>query len=234
MHILISAGPTVEDIDPVRFISNRATGKLGVAIARAALEFDHTVTLVHGPLGDSVMKSVEALTKIGNGTLVSVRSAAEMRAAMLKHLPKADVIVMNAAVADFTPVKLSSDKLKKASSGLTLALKPTPDILKELGRKRRKNQVLIGFALETGSGKTAKARAESRLAEAGRKLREKNADIIVLDTPEAMGSDRAHFTLVDRYDVHDAGVITKKQLAELLMALVTPCEAHGEGCGCER
>jgi len=230
MHVLISAGPTIEDIDPVRFISNRASGKLGVEFARAALKSGHTVTLVHGPLPEHVQRDV---AKLGKSTIAPVRSAEQMRVAMVKHLPKADVVIMNASVADFAPVTHSDEKLKKAVSGLTLKLKSTPDILKELGRKRKKNQILIGFALETGSGSSAKARATSRLAEAKRKLKDKNADVIVLNTPETMGADKGKFILIDHHEAHETGEMTKKQFAELLIALVTPCHEHSGGCGCE-
>jgi phosphopantothenoylcysteine decarboxylase / phosphopantothenate---cysteine ligase len=227
MHFLISAGPTVEDIDPVRFISNRASGKLGVELARAALKAGNDVTLVHGPLSDTVMKD---LAKLKGAQREEVRSAAQMHAALMKRLPDADVIVMNAAVADYTPVHPAKEKQKKSAVPATLKLKPTVDILKQIGRKRREDQVLVGFALETGSGKTEAQRAQSRIAEAKRKLKEKKADVIVLDTPAAMGADAAHFTLVDCEQTHDAGEMSKRKFAELLVALLTPCG----GCqGCD-
>ncbi|MCW8134004.1 MAG: hypothetical protein KIS92_26900, partial [Planctomycetota bacterium] len=121
---------------------------------------------------------------------------AEMHRAVLAALPAADVVLMNAAVADFTPAKVSAIKIKKAQAGLAIRLKPTVDILKDLGRRKRarkKPLVLIGFALETGSGRTEAARLRARVKEARRKLESKNLDAIVLDSPAAMGADRAVF-----------------------------------------
>lgn len=226
MHFLISAGPTVEDIDPVRFISNRASGKLGVELARAALKAGNTVTLVHGVLSETVQKSVAKL-KVQTE---SVRSAEQMHKAMLKHLPKADVILMNASVADYSIATVSEEKLKKSNQKLVLTLKPTPDILKDLGKKRKKNQILVGFALETGSGKSEKQRAETRLKEAHRKLKDKKADVIVLDTPEAMGGEDGTFTLIDVEQAHELGKLTKRRFAEILVMQLTP---FGGGSCCD-
>ncbi|MGD0089426.1 MAG: phosphopantothenoylcysteine decarboxylase [Planctomycetota bacterium] len=198
LTVLVTAGPTIEDLDPVRFISNRATGKLGVEIARAALEAGCRVILIHGPLQDKVRRAIPSSKHLA---CVPVRSAAEMRAAVLRHLAAAQMVVMNAAVADYTPARKSRTKLKKSRQALLLRLKPTVDILAELGelkRRRRKDLVLIGFALETGTGATAQQRRKSRLAEARRKLEAKNLDAIVLDTPAAMGAEKSEFTVVIR------------------------------------
>ena len=195
---LITAGPTVEDIDPVRFISNRATGKLGVAIASTAISRGHKVVLIHGPVSESVLTGLPKSKRL---KIIAVRSAAEMHRAVIKHVKTANVAVMNAAVADFTPAELSTTKLKKAEQGLVLHLKPTVDILKELGRIKTKKQTaltLIGFALETGKGSTLKARRASQLAEAQRKLHDKNADAIILDAPHTMGADNGDFTIIER------------------------------------
>ena len=196
-HILITAGPTVEDLDPVRFISNRATGKLGVATARAALRRGAQVTLIHGPIVHEVLSKLPRSRRL---TRVSVRSAAEMHQAVMRAVRSADVVIMNAAVADFTPAKVLTTKLKKADAGLVIRLKPTVDILKELGTYKRRQPALklIGFALESGSGRTARQRRAAQLSEAQRKLESKNADAIVLDTPHAMGAEQAHFTLLRR------------------------------------
>jgi phosphopantothenoylcysteine decarboxylase / phosphopantothenate---cysteine ligase len=215
---LITAGPTIEDIDPVRFISNRATGRLGVALAQAALSAGCRAILIHGPVNDEVLRPLRASKQLKR---IAVRSAAEMHRAVMKEIARADVAVMNAAVADFAPVAVSAAKLKKAKQSLILKLRPTVDILRELGKlkARRKDLVLIGFALETGTGRTEAARKASRLAEARRKLKDKRADAIVLDTPAAMGSDRAHFTIVYGADIHrDCGAISKPELANLVVA----------------
>ena len=194
LHFLITAGPTVEDIDPVRFISNRASGKLGFAIARAAAKAGHKVTLIHGPVASDVLRTAPK-----KATCVAVRSAAEMLAAVFAHINEVDVVIMNAAVADFAVVKASSAKLKK-SDGLELKLKATVDILKKLGehKKRHPELMLIGFALETGSGRTAKARAQSALDSALLKLESKILDAIVLNSPRAIGAQDGDFVLFER------------------------------------
>ena len=166
-----------------------------MCITRAALRQRHRVILVHGPVSDNISKMMPASSRLKR---IAVRSAAQMHQVMMKWAPKANVVVMNAAVADFTPVALSHVKLKKAEQGLILRLKPTVDILNELGalKTRLRNLILIGFALETGAGTSANARRAARLAEANRKLHAKNLDAIVLDTPAAMGADKADFTML--------------------------------------
>lgn len=194
MNFLITGGPTVEDIDPVRFISNRASGRMGFALARAAAKAGHRVTLIHGPVSSDVLKSAPK-----GVPLVAVRSTASMREAVFKHVKNADVVIMNAAVADFTPLRFSKGKLKK-SEGLVLKLKPTPDILKELGRYKRthKNLFLVGFALETGTGRTPQALRRSALREAFRKLEAKNLDAIVLNSPKVIGATSGGFEILTR------------------------------------
>lgn len=195
---LITAGPTVEDLDPVRFISNRATGRLGFAVARAALAAGHRTLLVHGPVAEALIADLDRV-RSSRLTRLPVRSASQMCRAVLRLLPRAGVVVMSAAVADFTPARVSRSKLKKRKAGLTLQLKPTLDILAQLGRikrARRTDLVLIGFALETGVGRKESQRQRTRLAEAHRKLAAKNLDAIVLDTPAAMGAERAAFQVL--------------------------------------
>ncbi len=225
LTLLITAGPTVEDIDPVRFVSNRATGKLGVAVARAAAGRGHRAILIHGPIGDSVLK---ALSQAKGVTAIAVRSAADMHAAVMKNISEADAVVMSAAVADFTPADVSGVKLKKASSGLVLRLKPTIDILKALGQKKSGGGkfALIGFALETGSGKTAAQRKAARVSEATRKLRDKNLDAIVLDTPHAMGAEASDFTVISRDEsVRQFRAMKKAEFAKVLVALAVDVAA---------
>lgn len=224
----MTAGPTIEDIDPVRFISNRATGKLGVEIARAALRRGYRVILIHGPLADDVRRSIPVSARL---TAAPVRAADEMHKAVLKHVAAADTVFMSAAVADYAPARKATAKLKKSSRALTLRLKPTVDILARLGalKRRRQELVLIGFALETGRGRTERERETSRLAEARRKLRAKNLDAIVLDTPETMGAERSDFTVVGRSGERARyREVTKVRLARELveaarnMALTSP------------
>ena len=162
LQFLITAGPTIEDIDPVRFLSNRSSGKMGYALARAALSLGHHVTLISGPT---------ALTPPEHCAVIHVRSARDMQTAVLSHLQKADVIIKTAAVADYRPAKIASQKIKKSSETLHLRLIRNPDILKKIGASKRDNQVLIGFAAET----------QQLIKNAQKKMLEKNLDWIVVN-----------------------------------------------------
>jgi phosphopantothenoylcysteine decarboxylase/phosphopantothenate--cysteine ligase len=157
--ILITAGPTQEPIDPVRFISNRSSGKMGYALAEAALDRGARVILVSGPV---------ALDPPRGAEVVRVRTAVEMRDAVFLHLEPATAIIKCAAVADFRPAAPARQKIKKKGAPATLELEPVGDILAELGRTRGE-RLLVGFAAET----------ENVLAYALRKLEEKNCDMIV-------------------------------------------------------
>jgi len=181
MRVVITAGGTREYIDPVRFISNASTGKMGYALARAALQAGHEVTLITAPT---------ALRPPAGATLVRVESAAQMFAAVQEHLPRCDCLIMAAAVADYTPAHPAPSKLKKQAARLTLELKPTVDILKWAGRHKKRGQILVGFALED---RDLRANAE-------RKLREKNLDLIVANAPGAIGADTStlHIKTADR------------------------------------
>ena len=161
-RVLVSAGPTVEDIDPVRFLSNRSTGRMGYAIAEEAQRRGARVTLVSGPTH---------LTPPLRCELVPVRSADEMEHAVLDRFENTDVTVMAAAVADFTPVRRYDHKMKKGDAPGTLQLQRTTDILNLLGTRKRDSQVLIGFAAET-----------KELEQAGKeKLQRKNLDLIFVN-----------------------------------------------------
>ena len=170
MHFLITAGGTREYIDPVRFVSNASSGRMGYALARAALKAGHKVTLITTPTS----------LRIPEGTkTVNVETASQMHTAVKKYFPKTDCLIMAAAVADYTPIKTLKTKIKKSGKGLTLELKPTHDILKWAAKNKRKNQLVIGFALED---KFVCTRAE-------KKLKEKCLDMIVANTIAAIGSD---------------------------------------------
>jgi phosphopantothenoylcysteine decarboxylase / phosphopantothenate---cysteine ligase len=160
VRVLVSAGPTHEPIDPVRFIGNRSSGKMGVAVASDAARRGAVVTLVLGPDTVGPPPGVE---------VVRVATAEEMRTAIVGRSAEADVIVMAAAVADFRPKTVADAKLKKEAGTPELLLEPTPDILAELGERKRVGQVVIGFAAETSD-------AESAGAE---KLRRKHVDLLV-------------------------------------------------------
>jgi phosphopantothenoylcysteine decarboxylase/phosphopantothenate--cysteine ligase len=172
MHFLITAGGTREYIDPVRFVSNASSGRMGYALARAALKAGHKVTLITAPTS----------LRIPEGTkTVNVETASQMHTAVKKCFPKTDCLIMAAAVADYTPIKTLKTKIKKSGKGLTLKLKPTHDILRWAAKNKRKNQFVIGFALED---KVVCARAE-------KKLKEKRLDMIVANTIAAIGSDKS-------------------------------------------
>jgi phosphopantothenoylcysteine decarboxylase / phosphopantothenate---cysteine ligase len=157
--ILITAGPTQEPIDPVRYLSNRSSGKMGYALAQAAVDRGAKVILVSGPVH---------LNPPAGAEVIHVRTAAEMREAVFANLDPATVVIKCAAVADFKPSTESRQKIKKTSARVSLELDPTPDILAELGKKRG-DRLLIGFAAET----------ENLEKEARRKLESKNCDMIV-------------------------------------------------------
>jgi phosphopantothenoylcysteine decarboxylase/phosphopantothenate--cysteine ligase len=157
--ILITAGPTQEPLDPVRYLSNRSSGKMGYALARAALDRGGRVILISGPV---------SLTPPAGADVIHVHTAAEMRDAVFANLEPATVVIKCAAVSDFRPSAQAERKIKKTSARLSLELDPTPDILAELGRKRG-DRLLIGFAAET----------ENLREEARRKLETKNCDMVV-------------------------------------------------------
>ncbi len=169
MHFLITAGGTREYIDPVRFISNASSGKMGYALAGAAIKTGHKVTLITAPT---------ALQPPADAKIIDVQTAKEMFGAVRRHFKKCDCLIMAAAVSDYAPVKKSKIKIKKANKNLVIKLRPTVDILKWAGKNKKKNQVVIGFALED---KNLKATAE-------KKLKDKNLDIIIANTPKAIGS----------------------------------------------
>jgi len=172
MRILITAGGTREYIDPVRFISNASSGRMGYALARAALKAGHKVTLITAPAGQSPPSDAK---------FIKVETAAQMFEAVKKHFEKCDCLIMAAAVADYTPARPAKTKIKKSTRPLTIRLKPTTDILRWAGGHKRKNQIVIGFALED---KTVRARAE-------KKLKEKNLDMIIANTSAAIGAGRS-------------------------------------------
>ena len=173
MRFLITAGGTREYIDPVRYISNASSGRMGYALARAALKAGHEVTLITAPTALKPPAGVE---------IIPIESAAEMFAAVKEHFPGCDCLIMAAAVADYTPAHPSKTKIKKdGESTPTLHLKRTPDILKWAGRNKKEGQVLVGFALED---EDLRARAE-------KKLREKHLDMIVANGPSAIEAERS-------------------------------------------
>lgn len=171
MNILITAGGTREYIDPVRFISNASTGKMGYAIVRAAISAGHSVTLITAPV---------AIKPLVRATVVNVETSREMFVAVKEHFGECDCLIMAAAVSDYAPAKTSRTKIKKSEADLIIKLKPTTDILKWAGRNK-KNRIVVGFALED---KDIQSRAEE-------KLKAKNLDMIVANSPSAIAADKS-------------------------------------------
>ncbi|MEM9024009.1 MAG: bifunctional phosphopantothenoylcysteine decarboxylase/phosphopantothenate--cysteine ligase CoaBC, partial [Bacteroidota bacterium] len=174
--VLVSAGPTHEPIDPVRFIGNRSSGKMGFALAHAAAELGATVTLVTGPTALAIdHPQVER---------IDVETAAQMLEACRNAAADAQVVIMSAAVADYTPAEVADQKVKKQGNQWAIALEPTTDILAELGQQKPAGQVLVGFALET----------ENELEHAKGKLARKNLDLIALNSLNDSGAGFGHDT----------------------------------------
>jgi len=158
--ILVTAGPTYEDIDPVRFLGNRSSGKMGVSIAKAARLRGAVVTIIAGPNSQFLYPEIK---------LINIRSASEMRKAVEKELPANDILIMSAAVADFKPAKVADRKIKKGNKPFSLQLTLTSDILSSL---KKENKFIVGFALET----------DNELKNAKKKLIDKNLDMIILNS----------------------------------------------------
>ena len=180
--VLITAGPTQEPLDPVRYLTNRSSGKMGYALAEAAAERGARVILVSGPVTLAAPMRVE---------LISVRTAVEMRQAVMDHLEQATMVIKAAAVADYHQANPPRQKVKKTAARLSLELDPTPDILAEVGRKKG-DRLLVGFAAET----------ENLIEEARRKMQSKNCDMVVANLVSRQGigfeSDDNEVTLVLR------------------------------------
>ncbi|RZK39631.1 MAG: bifunctional phosphopantothenoylcysteine decarboxylase/phosphopantothenate--cysteine ligase CoaBC [Pedobacter sp.] len=166
---LVTAGPTYEAIDPVRFIGNHSSGKMGFAVAEELTALGAEVTLVCGPTAEKTKSKLKR---------IDIVSAAEMLDACLSHFDQSDIIVMSAAVADYTPVEVAEQKIKKSEDTFNIALKKTVDILGQLGQLKRKNQILVGFALET----------QDEELNAEKKLKKKNLDFIVLNSLNDQGA----------------------------------------------
>lgn len=201
-RILVTAGPTVEAIDPVRSICNRSSGKTGYALAREASRMGGSVTLVSGPT---------ALDPPAGVTFVPVQTALEMQEKVRDLFGATDVLIMAAAVGDFRAAAPRSEKIKRASGEMTLDLVANPDILKEISRERT-TQILVGFAAETGNPEK----------EARKKLHEKGVDVIVAndvsDKALGFGSDENRVVILDRKGGReDTGILPKREIARKIL-----------------
>jgi phosphopantothenoylcysteine decarboxylase/phosphopantothenate--cysteine ligase len=201
-NMLVTSGPTCEDLDPVRFLTNRSSGKMGYAVAEAGARRGARVVLVSGPTALETPPAVER---------VDVRSAQDMHRAVLERLPQSSIAIFAAAVADYRPADTNSQKIKRSGEGLTLRLEPNPDILAEAARNHG-DRVIVGFAAET-----------ERVAEnARKKLAEKNADLIVANDVTAEGAgfdgDTNVVTLFSR-DGRDLPLpkLTKQEVADRIL-----------------
>lgn len=196
--VLVSAGPTREAIDPVRFISNPSSGRMGYALARVARRRGAEVVLVSGPSSLRPPRGV-ALTR--------VTTAEEMYEVAMRHYPQSTVVIMAAAVSDYRPRVTQRKKIKKEEASLTIELERTQDILKEMGDKKR-GQFLVGFALET----------DETLANAERKLKEKNLDIMVANDPKGFDAEASQVTIMDRAGgMEELPLLLKEEIAERVL-----------------
>ena len=205
MRILVTAGPTRECIDSVRFITNASSGQMGYCVAASAAAAGHDVTLLSGPV------ALPTPPRCRRADFVSV---ADLKKQLDEHFPHCDAIVMAAAVGDFTVANQSTAKLHRTGAGISLTLVPTEDLLAGVGKIKREGQTIVAFAVEDGS-------VEQIEAKAGRKLISKNADYIVVNTPEAMAARESLAAIMSR----DGLVLpwsrrAKDELANAIVALL--------------
>jgi phosphopantothenoylcysteine decarboxylase/phosphopantothenate--cysteine ligase len=202
---MITAGPTCEAFDPARHLSNRSSGKMGFALARAAKQRGAKVLLVSGPTSLKAPPGVE---------IINVNSALQMRDAVLENYESADIVVMAAAVSDYRPGEIMEQKIKKRSDSINLEIVANPDILKELGRRNEeiKQTLLVGFAAESND----------HIEEGKRKLKEKNLDLIVINDiigkDSGFGTDTNQVTLFDRdYQLEKLPLLSKEECAYMIL-----------------
>lgn len=208
-RVLITAGPTHEPIDPVRFIANHSSGKMGYALAEEARDRGAQVTLISGPTSLAVPVGVEA---------VHVITAQQMAAAVDAYSDEADIIIAAAAVADFTPAQIAPQKLKRrqmTEAEMQIQLRPTRDILRSVGERKRPEQVLIGFALET----------EGLIESAQTKLMEKNCDLVIAnpatEANAGFGADTNRITIVGHTTQQSLPMMTKRECAAAILDAAT-------------
>ena len=206
VSVLVTAGRTEEEIDDVRYITNRSSGRMGFALARGAKEMGAKVTLVHGAVD---------LPPPGVDSVKRVVSADDMRRAVSKAFPRSDLVIMAAAVSDFTPSKRMKGKMRRGAGKLTMELEPTVDILASLAARKKENQVIVGFALESGD-------AEKRARE---KIREKGCDYLALNTigeGTGFGAATNRITLFrGARKILETGLVSKDEAAAAVLEKVS-------------
>ncbi len=200
--ILVTAGPTREAIDPVRYITNHSTGKMGYAIAKAAMLRGADVTLVSGPVSITPPPFVD---------VINITSASDMYEAVVSRAADQDIIIKAAAVADYTPAAVADNKIKKKDGDMKIELERTRDILSCLGKNKKSGQVLCGFSMET----------ENVLENSRAKLEKKNADVIAAnslrESGAGFGTDTNHLTLIERDNITDIPMMSKEEAADRLL-----------------
>ena len=202
LKVLVTAGPTQEPIDPVRFISNHSTGKMGFAIARAAMERGAEVTVIYGntPVEPPLLVNT-----------VKIQTAAEMLEAVKTHFPQSDMLIKSAAVADFTPAEYHTEKVKKKDGESTLPLKRTADILREVCAMKQPGQLVCGFSMET----------ENLVDNSRKKLIEKNLDLIVANNLKVEGAgfgvDTNIVTFISQQETEQLPILTKEEVAHRIL-----------------
>ena len=206
--VLVTAGPTVERIDPVRFISNRSTGKMGYAIAKIASLRGADVTLVSGPVNIEPPRFVK---------VINVESAKEMFDAVTQNSDSMDIIIKAAAVADYTPVSVADEKIKKKDGDMVIPLKRTNDILKYLGEHKKEGQFICGFSMET----------ENMLENSRNKLEKKNADMIAANNVKVEGAgfgvDTNVVTLITKKGYKELPQMSKEDVASAILDSIIEC-----------
>ena len=208
MRVLITAGPTRQPIDDVRFITNRSSGKMGAAIAHACQAAGWDVTLLLGPVDSSVVQSVG-----GNVDIQRFETVDELQSLLAAEFPRCDVLVMAAAVGDFQPAH-ATGKLSRSAGAFDLHLEPTEDISAMVAATKRADQYVVTFAVEAGDRQTIEAKARKKLAA-------KNADVVLLNAPAAMGADESEACILSA----DGVVLpwdrrSKVQLAQTLIPIL--------------
>jgi len=203
--VLVTAGPTIEKIDPVRFISNHSTGKMGYALAENAMLRGADVTLVTGKTSISPPPFVK---------VIPVISARDMFEAVAEHMNEQDIIIKSAAVADYRPINPADEKIKKKEGDISINLERTEDILKYIGEHRKENQFICGFSMET----------ENMVENSRRKLEEKKADMIVANNLKqkgaGFGTDTNIVTFITRDKVLEKSIMTKKEVAKEILDFI--------------
>lgn len=204
-NVLVTAGPTVEPIDPVRYISNHSSGRMGYAVAKAAMLRGAKVTLVSGPTSLEPPMFVD---------VIKIQSAADMYKAVMEHKDQQDIIIKAAAVADYTPAEVSDEKVKKKDDDMAIQLKRTRDILKSLGENRKEGQFLCGFSMET----------QNMLENSRAKLKKKNIDMIVANNLKekgaGFGTETNVVTFITEKEEEELPIMSKDEVANQLLDFI--------------